>query len=465
MWLCLSAREKLAYVLITLLYVAIGSVMVRSISALVIERYMVEATSALNSELTLVRSRLEAAIFRDSYLADSLATVVTIDPVFAVSNWETIAATLLDRSTYVRNVGLAPNNIITHVYPVAGNEAAIGFDFRTRPEQLATVLKAKALQTMYIAGPVNLVQGGTAIIARYPIFSDSPFNQQYWGGISVVLRYDKLLQDSGVGDFSFGDIALRKRHSDDEPWNVFYGDADVFEHANAHQPVQLPSGQWEIAAHFDISNSPSVRNRALLVHLIGGITLLLMYLVVYLLYRNYQYAHRESMQDELTLLPNRRFMLRKLEQLFAHQEKPRRFAILNIDLDDFKRVNDQLGHEAGDALLKHIADHLAESVRSRDIVCRFGGDEFLVLLSDVDDAKQVEKIQRKLQKIIRSHPLRWQQHIIVPSISIGQALVDQHTINDLLAQADREMYSHKHQQQKGTLIMDASFTTEPSATD
>ena len=99
MWLCLSAREKLICVLTTLLYIAVGSVMVRSISSLVVERYRVEAASALNSELTLVRSRLEAAIFMDSYLADSIATVVTIDPEFVVNNWTSIATTLLDRST------------------------------------------------------------------------------------------------------------------------------------------------------------------------------------------------------------------------------------------------------------------------------------------------------------------------------------------------------------------------------
>ncbi|MCH1932595.1 CHASE domain-containing protein, partial [Shewanella sp. A25] len=89
-------------------------------------------------------------------LADSLATVVTIDPKFAMDNWNTIGAKLLNKALYVRNVGIAPNNIISHTYPLKGNEKAIGFDFRSSPDQLRTVELARKLQTVYIAGPLEL---------------------------------------------------------------------------------------------------------------------------------------------------------------------------------------------------------------------------------------------------------------------------------------------------------------------
>ncbi|MFD2015884.1 hypothetical protein ACFSJQ_09235 [Vibrio olivae] len=77
-----------------------------------------------------MRAKFEATIFMDTYLADSLATVVTIDPTFAIANWDNIASKLLSKALFVRNVGIAPDNVISKVYPLTGNEGAIGFDLK-----------------------------------------------------------------------------------------------------------------------------------------------------------------------------------------------------------------------------------------------------------------------------------------------------------------------------------------------
>ena len=139
-----------------------------------LERQIQQVKETIQHEVALVRYSIEANIFRDTYLADSLASVVSLDPDFATKNWNSISSQFLSKAALVRNIGLAPNDIISHAYPLEGNEKAIGLDFRTVPNQYETVQIAKDTQKVFIAGPLELVQGGRDLIARYPIFTDSP---------------------------------------------------------------------------------------------------------------------------------------------------------------------------------------------------------------------------------------------------------------------------------------------------
>ena len=159
-----------------------------------------------------------------------------------------------------------------------------------------------------------------------------------------------------------------------------------------------------------------------------------------------------STQDDLTKLPNRRFAYLSLNQLWQERLRyPMPLAVLMIDADQFKAVNDNFGHATGDALICEIAQRIRSSVRASDIVCRLGGDEFLVICPRTDFPGAAE-LARKIVEV--SQPFHTASGVECWSgaISIGIAEADASTSNpdELLAAADRAMYDIKRQ--KGAIM-------------
>lgn len=435
-----NKKSQILFALVSLLFWLVAVTTIHIISAQFIQKEALKVERVIEKNVALMRAKFEATIFMDTYLADSLATVVTIDPTFAIANWDNIASKLLSKALFVRNVGIAPDNVISKVYPLKGNEGAIGFDFKTNPQQLRTVLLAKNQQQVYIDGPLTLVQGGVGLIARYPIFSDYPLNEDYWGTVSVVLDYNKLIKHIGINEFENADIAFRRNDNR----HVFLGNADVFNNPDIENTVMLPNGTWEMAAKYRLDNAEHIQFTKQVVYTIGYMIAVLLYSLIFIHFRNYRKVHKASLYDELTHLPNRRLAMSQLGQLVKSDDDGS-FAVLNIDLNDFKLVNDQLGHEAGDELLKHIAHYLKLSVRTSDTVARFGGDEFIIILRHVSEAKNVEVVVEKIHQMFADNPLSWGKHKIEPSVSIGYALAQKETENvkHLLSEADHAMYKQK----------------------
>ncbi len=154
----------------------------------------------------------------------------------------------------------------------------------------------------------------------------------------------------------------------------------------------------------------------------------------------YQASH-----DALTGLANRTMFEEKLQQDFTlARQNNRLMAVLFIDLDEFKPINDTLGHKVGDRLLVAVARALEACILPTDTLARFGGDEFVVLLPDLESARQAEEVaERILQKIAR--PQQVGGHELYLSASIGISLLDDSETSPekLIRQADMAMYKAK----------------------
>jgi diguanylate cyclase (GGDEF)-like protein/PAS domain S-box-containing protein len=159
-----------------------------------------------------------------------------------------------------------------------------------------------------------------------------------------------------------------------------------------------------------------------------------------------QQIQHQALHDRLTDLPNRTLFLELLERSVqrARRSPSYRFAVLFLDLDNFKIVNDSLGHHEGDQLLVDITYRLRESIRASDTLARFGGDEFVILLDDLYDYTEVDTLAQRIQHVLRS-PFDINDHPITVSVSIGVALGSDPSCQpaNLLRDADTAMYRAK----------------------
>lgn len=152
-----------------------------------------------------------------------------------------------------------------------------------------------------------------------------------------------------------------------------------------------------------------------------------------------------SQHDTLTSLPNRRLFLDRLEQALAHARRQTESVwVLFIDLNDFKAVNDRFGHNAGDGVLKIVADRLLAMMRQIDTVARLGGDEFVVLLGAATRPEHVIMIAEKLLATLNA-PIALEAGELQVSASIGISRFPQdgQSAGDIMANADRAMYAAK----------------------
>lgn len=165
---------------------------------------------------------------------------------------------------------------------------------------------------------------------------------------------------------------------------------------------------------------------------------------------NLQYL---ATHDVLTKLPNRYLLIDRIEQVLTRSlRNDSRFAILYIDLDGFKEINDYCGHDVGDEVLRRSAKRMQESVRSADTVARMSGDEFVIVLESVADSESAMLVAEKVRKTLQKNfdALGCQLKI---SASIGVSLYPEHgrAANALLKAADRAMYIAKKEKNKCVL--------------
>jgi diguanylate cyclase (GGDEF)-like protein len=149
--------------------------------------------------------------------------------------------------------------------------------------------------------------------------------------------------------------------------------------------------------------------------------------------------------DSLTGLPNRALLLDRLDQAMQQATRQHKaVGLLLLDLDRFKAVNDHFGHNGGDLLLQQVAARLLHCIRGCDTACRYGGDEFVIMLPETRGAEDVEAVKEKLHAHL-SEPFRLGEHLVAMGVSIGAAVFMAGAMSciELIGAADAAMYRAK----------------------
>jgi sensor domain CHASE-containing protein len=124
----------------------------------------------ISAELDTIRGDLSRELYSAIHLTEGISGLVAAEGSINPQQFQAIASQLIRRSRFIRNIALAPSNVVRFMYPLKGNEKVLGMDYLKIPEQRDAVLRAMREKRMIVAGPVALVQGGTGIIGRTPIF-------------------------------------------------------------------------------------------------------------------------------------------------------------------------------------------------------------------------------------------------------------------------------------------------------
>lgn len=234
-----------------------------------IENWMIrERTAARHSTvretLVAIRARLDATLTANLLVGQGMAAFVAANPALRDDDFYTMARSLLSHRSQVLNIALAQGTRITHVYPLNGNTSVIGIDYRTIPDQWPSIEEVISTGHAVLNGPVQRIQGGIAVIARFPIAIPARNGQgaRYWGLVSMPIDFSAMLTKAGIitpliAGSTTGeerrqgltlDIALRGHDGNGASGKTFFGSDSVYSRSPETIDLPLPNGSWQIAA-------------------------------------------------------------------------------------------------------------------------------------------------------------------------------------------------------------------------
>ncbi|NQD36706.1 sensor domain-containing diguanylate cyclase [Permianibacter sp. IMCC34836] len=438
-------------------YLAIAAGLLAGLLALVLGSYLVwlevqrgreEQRGTVLAEAGAVRSKLESELNSSLYLGWGIVAFVSANPDFTLSQFDKVAATLLRLRPNIRNLALAPDNVIRYVYPLAGNERALGLRYLDTPGQRESIERLMRDWKPILNGPIELAQGGLGLINRIPVLLSQPDGTiKYWGLVSVALDTRPIFASAGLDKEGQVEFALRGRDGLGANGDVFLGAASLFEQADAELlDVSLPGGNWQLAARPRAGwTGTRSATQIFAMYTLSSLLSLAMGVMVGMLIADRKKIQRLARHDPLTGAANRlRFDERAFEIMALARRSQRKFVLLNLDLNGFKRINDDFGHAAGDALLVHVARQLQECLRETDFMARIGGDEFLVLLPDTEPGSSLNAVVDRVHRAV-SRPLLFGVESLSVGVSIGIASYPENgsSIDELMSAADHAMYASK----------------------
>ena len=213
------------------------------------QRYDEVRQTRILRSLSNARARLEAELNQRLFLTRGLRAYVSTHPNITVPEFTQLASVLLSQqaTSGIRSIQLAKNTVVSHVYPVKGNKEAIGLDLLNVPDQSAAVQRVLDSKATVVAGPVKLVQGGTAFIGRTPIYltppDGPPYSGAYWGLVTVLIDDKSIFSGAGLSENAEElQYALRGRDGTGAQGEVFFGDAAIFASTPRFSTSQFPAG-------------------------------------------------------------------------------------------------------------------------------------------------------------------------------------------------------------------------------
>ncbi|OWV84424.1 EAL domain-containing protein [Rhizobium sp. R693] len=428
-----------------------------------LERSLADERSIVAGELAIISSRLQTNLNSNVKLLQGLAAGIAVDPAMDQSAFAKLAAQILQPDSQLRSFAAAPGMVVKWVYPEKGNEKAIGLDYRKNEKQRDGAMLARNTHNVVLTGPVDLVQGGTAFVARCPIYINDGRSQIFWGLLSGIIDIPRLYQDSGLESAEL-EIAISTVPEPNSPKQVFLGGLETFSKQPVVASVDMMYGRWTLIAvpKGGWGQQNGIAAFEVFASLLGLCVVAPIVWVGFLtksrqrtieklrlhkkkLVRARQRLEHLSLHDALTGLPNRRFV----DQMISRPKRPGPkdcLILIHIDLDRFKAINDTKGHAGGDAVLQATASRLTNLAGPHEVAARIGGDEFIFASwSDTPELRANELAQQIVAALEQTLFIDGSECVVGASVGVAweAECLDVRNLGQLLLNADLALYEAK----------------------
>lgn len=219
------------------------------------DRFDQQKRTDAQQQLSTTRARLEKDLNQRLFLSRGLVAYISaINPNITQQEFENLTQVIVAQESGIRSVALYKNTIISHMYPLKGNESTIGFDPRTIPGEKEAIENAIANRLTIVAGPLNLLPEGIAFIARTPIFltppGQPPESGSYWGMVGIIIDQPKLFKSALLENNNNSELeyAIRGKDGQGAKGEIFFGRPEIFQENPVTSEVTLPNGSWFLAA-------------------------------------------------------------------------------------------------------------------------------------------------------------------------------------------------------------------------
>lgn len=362
-----------------------------------------------------------------------------------VVDFDEVAAFLFEEDSAIRSLQLAPDGVVTYVYPLEGNEGAF-IDLFADPDRRADAELARDTDEVVLSGPFELAQGGMGLVARNPIYLEDGGQRSFWGFSIVILGVPEIFDISNMELFNSQDYYYRlwRNLPGSDERQVIAENTDSSLDNAIQQDITVANAVW----HLDIAPQGKWVSRPLLVILIGTCSIIITLSMIALsshltVLEQREELIRQNNTDVLTGIRNTRFFMRRIRKM-ASEHKP--CAIFYLDLNSFKEINDNYGHDEGDKILVEVARRIQSCIRDEDIAARIGGDEFTVTVVTDESEEYCANLQEQITQCV-AKPYMIDGMTFYPSVSIGFARYpyDSAEIEKVMRIADQRMYAQKRQ--------------------
>ena len=207
------------------------------------EQYLRSFTT---EQLGLLRSRLQGNILGNVKLVQGLVATLSTEPGMSPARYDDLASRIFKEDNQLRSLAIAPDFVITLVYPLKGNERSLGLNYRTNEKQRAAALEVLERGRLIVTGPVDLVQGGRGVIARYPIYAGK--DNAFFGIASAVIDLDKLLEASGFRSDLRVAVSLSSRPRDGGEARTFFTTSTAVDSDPVVMSIDIGHEVWTMSA-------------------------------------------------------------------------------------------------------------------------------------------------------------------------------------------------------------------------